>query len=138
MSTRTARQNPMLAEMLIVLLFFALSACVLAGVFATAYKSGERARSESEALLWAEDLAEGFALSNDGAGEYLSAEGWTYEDGAYRYSQKFSKTEYSFSAVSFERAYKSGKVLGFELTALAGGEPAFEMPASNFVAEKGV
>ncbi len=136
MSNRTSRQNPMLAEILIVLLFFALSACVLVGVFASAHKSSEAARSESEALLWAENLVETFALSEADANEFLSANDWTVETGIYVKTQRFSKTEYTFTAMPFENEYESGSVLGFRLTAFSGENIAFELPAANFSERK--
>ena len=138
MKAKGMRPNPMLTEMLIVLLFFALSACVLVGVFSSAYKSGEIARSETEALLWAEDLAERFCLSNRSADEFLEGEGWEALDGEYLYKKQFSRTEYSFTAKPFALEYASGEVRGFDLSAVSYEKMMFSLPASNFIAREGV
>ena len=88
--TGAKRQNPMLVEMLITLLFFALCACILVSVFADAYKTGENALSQQEALLHAQDIAEKYRLTG------ALDEDWMLYDGAYVQDRTFSKTLYRF------------------------------------------
>lgn len=65
------RSRNVLVELMIVVLFLAIAACVLAQLFAAAWKTGEESRGRQASLIIARDALERFA-----AGEALPEE-WT-------------------------------------------------------------
>ncbi len=70
------RSNPLLAEIIIILLFFSLCACVLVGVFGSAHTTSQGALGQEQALLCAQDIAERFKLSSLDAAQFLTREGF--------------------------------------------------------------
>lgn len=103
------RSNPLLAEIIIILLFFSLCACVLVSVFGSAHSTSQNALGQEQALLRAQDLAERFKLSALPAADFLAQEGFSTDavlpdrsfealEGAWIKYESFSGLEYLFSA----------------------------------------
>ena len=116
------RQNPMLVEMLINLLFFSVCACLLACVFAQAYTKSEYALSAQYALEESQSIAEQFKAENTDCEEFFMALGWDESESGYTRSYGFSKTEWTLCA---NRIELPEGVEGFELCAYSGGERCF-------------
>lgn len=138
MSAKKQVQNPMLFELVIVVLFFALSACLLLRLFTGAYLEERRAESDGAALNWAEDLAERYYAAQGDAAAFLLGDGWTEADGAYIRTERLERLEYVFRADVYTDAYNAGAVSAFTLTATEDGREVFAFPAAKYVREAGV
>lgn len=112
----------MLAEMVICLLFFSICACITLCVYVDAYNRSENALSQQQALVYAQNIAEGYKGSNLPFDEYFICETWGNEPGKKSADVCFSKTIYSFRVS--ETDDKPG-IRGFTLTAFAGGKQKF-------------
>ncbi len=122
------RSNALLIELLIVLLFFMLSATVLLRLFAAARLQGEAAQELAEATLQAQNLAEMLYAAEDPE-QMLQAEGfseaggiWTKEDGAL------------VADVSLSEEQKPGGILhsGSVAVSSASGEELLTLPFTCF------
>lgn len=79
----TRKPNTMLVELVIVILFFAISASVILQLFVAAGSRSAQSTTDSAALLMAEDFAERFAASKLPADAFLEADGFTQEGETY-------------------------------------------------------
>ena len=77
------RQNSLLVEIIIAVLFFALSATVILDVFATAYRQSAYAAACNAATAEAQNFAERIYINED-AEALLRQEGFVEEGGAWR------------------------------------------------------
>lgn len=66
------RSSPVLAEILVCILFLALSMSICVGLFADAYNINRRATNEQDALTKAQDIAERYLMSDLSAEAFLS------------------------------------------------------------------
>ena len=78
---RGSRPNALLVELVIVLLFFALSATVILQLYVAAREKSVQAQVDSLAVLAAQDAAERFAASDLDVGAFLDADGWIAREG---------------------------------------------------------
>ena len=123
------RHNPMLSEMLVTLLFFAVCACILVGVFADAYSKSEKSSATQAALVFAQDIAEGFEDSCLTSSEYLLNLGFEQgEDGAYVLETRFSRSNVTFYA----QINDEEKLSSFDLSAYFSETEAFSFPVTYF------
>ncbi len=76
------RQNSLLVEIIIAVLFFALSATVILDVFATAYRQSAYAAACNAATAEAQNFAERIYMSED-PGALLREEGFLEEGGVW-------------------------------------------------------
>lgn len=88
---KTTKKNLALLELILAILFFALSAAVLTQVFVKAKTMSDSSRAGTLGLVAAEDLAERLKAAPWDAGKILSAEaGWTPEqpdgEGGFAYT----------------------------------------------------
>jgi len=81
MRKTASKPNALLIELLIVLLFFALSAVVILQVFMGARDKSVRSGVDSAALMTAEDIAERLYASNLDAENFFVEDGWMVADG---------------------------------------------------------
>lgn len=133
MSIKKRVQNPILFELLIVVLFFALSACLLLRLFSGAYLEGKRAEADGAALNWAEDLAERYFVSEGDAHAFLTGDGWTLLGGEYARTEMYSGREYAFRAQVTLDEYNAGAVSAFTLTAVSEERVVFTLPAAKYI-----
>lgn len=125
------RQNPMLAEMVIILLFFSICACILTGVFAAAFSQSEQAASLNDALVCSEEILESFKVSTDSPAVFLEGLGFSRDASAWSCKKRFSKTVYLFSAATTE----TNNTEGFVLTVSSGKEDCFSLPIVRYCGE---
>jgi len=116
------RQNPLLSEMVISLLFFSVCACIIICVFVSAYKQSEGATSRQEALIYAQSVAEDFKASDTGFSQYFVDKGWTGAADCFSTNAHFSRTDYSFTVTEVSGF---SHIRGFSIKAEAGGETSF-------------
>ena len=83
MISRRSKPNAILIELVIVLLFFSLSAAVILQLFMAAHEKSVRGDVNSEALMMAEDLADRFYVSPLEAQAFFAQDGWSAADGGF-------------------------------------------------------
>lgn len=66
------RSSPVLAEILVCVLFLAVCMSICVGLFTDAYNINRRATCEQDALLHAQDIAERYLMSNLDAETFLN------------------------------------------------------------------
>ena len=72
----TRKPNAMLIELVIVILFFAISAGIILQLFVAASDRSGQSATDSNALLMTEDVAERFVASKLPVDEFFAALGW--------------------------------------------------------------
>ncbi len=80
---KAGKPNSLLIELVIVLLFFSLSAVVILQLFVAAHDKSVDSAVGTEATLMAEDIAERFRAGGLEPGVFLAGDGWTEAAGAY-------------------------------------------------------
>ena len=77
----TEKRNPALVELILVILFFALSAVILVQVFVKAYMLSQRSRAETLGMVLAEDLLEQWKEIPEQPEQLFSSEsGWQEQE----------------------------------------------------------
>ena len=77
------KPNAMLIELVIVILFFAISASIILQLFVAAHDRSVQSDVENTAVLTAEDIVERFAASSLGADAFFEDLGWIEEPNGY-------------------------------------------------------
>ena len=128
------RSNSLLIELMMVILFFMLSATVLIQVFAKAHVIRERSKLKTDALQYAQNTADmlyagedmqavleelGFSVSEDDTWE-RSVEG---EDGSPSFTAQITVTQQENAA---------GTLSGMEITILQKDDVLFKLPCARF------
>lgn len=125
---RHNRSNALLVELLIVIMFFMLSATILLRVFAASRLQSDKAGLLGEALTRAQNVAEQLYAAEDGE-KALSemafvpfGDGWTLEaDG------------YTLSVMPTSEQTAAGQLLNYAVQAVSGEETLFTLPVSRYV-----
>lgn len=124
------RGNALLAELMVVALFFALAAMVLAQVFAAADEQSRRAEVLDEALAAGQELQEQLAGRDDPAA-FLTEQGyafggaWTKDFGAF-----------SLRVELTEEPHASGVLRAGSILAERGDETLLELPFADYLAQE--
>lgn len=74
---KTRKPNAMLIELVIVILFFSISAGIILQLFVAAHDRSKQSTVDTCAVLMAEDLAECIAASTLPMDVFLAEDGWT-------------------------------------------------------------
>lgn len=123
------RQNKaLLAELLVTVLFFALSQAVVLQVFLKAEQLNRDAQTRNHALLRAEDAAETLAVSGD-------AEQALLELGYARGGDAYTLTDaegYTLQATVSRLTQPAGEWVTVSLTAYRQGKALFTLPAVRY------
>lgn len=125
---RTYKGNVVLIELVIVLIFFALSQVAIVQVFAAAQQKTNESRLLNEALLTAQDAAEQLALSDDPEA-LLSGLGYAQQDGLYRYQ---SPAGYAVVARITRLTQPNGALVSVQLSAQQGDATLFTLPVNRY------
>lgn len=121
----------LLVEILVAVLFFALSATILLEVFVGARNQSVRAEVTNEALFAAQNLADRLYEAEDAeallrADGYAQAEGaWTLDCGAY-----------ALTVTLAEERLTGGVLRGARVEAVRGGETLLTLPCARYQAEE--
>ena len=123
------RGNALLAELMVVALFFALAAMVLAQVFA-ADEQSRRAEALDEALAAGQELQEQLAGRDDLAAflaerGYALSDAWTKDFGAF-----------SLRVELTEEPHASGVLRAGSILAECGDETLLELPFADYLAQE--
>ena len=123
------RSSPVLAEVLVSLLFLALCVSAIVGVFAGAYTVNRSAADKQDALFFARDTADRFTVCNLDSDEFLS-------DNGFSASNSGNYTLISGN-ITFVAEISSEKPLdGFTFTAYDGEDVLFSFPVVKITGEE--
>jgi hypothetical protein len=121
------RSNALLVELLIVVLFFMLSATVLLQVFSTARSQSSLAGKLILASNAAQDVSDRLYGAKD-AESALKEMGWTQENGLWR----LPGGDYDLT-VSFTREQQPfGELLRYQVRAVSGEDTLIDLPGARY------
>ena len=122
------RQSALLVEIIIAVLFFALSATVILDVFATAYARSAYAQASTEAMIEAQNLSELIYVSTD-------AEALLLNEGFVKTGDEWLREEQAFDLrVQFTREEaEAGELLTARIAALSGEQTLIELPCVRYI-----
>lgn len=121
----------LLVEILIVVLFFALSATTLLEVFVGARNQSVRAEITNEALFDAQNLADQLYSAQD-AEALLAGKGFTREQDAWR----LKKGAYDLTVTLTEERLPGGVLRGARVCAQYGGQTLLTLPGARYMPEE--
>lgn len=124
------RGNALLAELMVVALFFALAAAVLAQVFAAADEQSRRAEALDEALAAGQELQEQLAGRSDLAA-YLTGQGYALSDA---WTKDFGA--FSLRVALEEEPHSSGALRTGTIRAERDGETLLELPFADYLPQE--
>ena len=125
---RKYRLNALLVEIMIAVLFFALSATVILDCFSAARRLSAEAEMESEALLAAQNLAEAI-YAREQPEAFLEKQGFQFENGLWR--QKDAAWALGFQMK--EEDIGSGVLLSARVQVYKESEMIAELPCSRYL-----
>lgn len=134
---KTSKPNSMLIELVIVLLFFSLSAAVILQLFFAAHNASVRASVDSSALMMAEDVAERFSVSDLTADAFLAADGWTMQDDHFTRDVTEQKRTLRFTANTASEPAAAGTLETMSLTVTDGDTEIVTLPIVRYTPEEG-
>ena len=121
------RQNSLLVEIIIAVLFFALSATVILEVFSTAYLQTIYAEACNSAMMELQNLAARIYVS-EAPDVLLSAEGFESEGDIWQREEE----GYLLQVELGEHPEGTGVMRTAQLTALRGEEAILEIPCAHY------
>ena len=121
--------NTLLIELIIVLLFFALSQTVVVSMFAAAHDKAEHSVMLSSALTFSESVAERLTLEDD-PDAALQEAGFAGSDGIYTYTDPHG---YDVQVTMRREEKPAGEMLYITVTALHNGEELLTLPVQNYM-----
>lgn len=125
--------NTLLIELIIVLLFFALSQTVVVSMFAAAHEKAERSSILSSALVYTEGVAERLSIE-ESPDTALTDMGFAGGDGIYVYAN----SEGYDVTVTVDREDKpAGEMLCITVTASKDGEELVSLPVQQYLPKEG-
>ena len=123
------RQNTLLMEILIVVLFFALCSTVILNVFVGAHNQSERAGAQADALIAAQSLADRLYAADERK-DALRQSGFAEdEDGAWH----LHCGAYDLLVTLGEETYSAGTLETAEVTALEDEQTLVTLPSARYV-----
>lgn len=126
------RQNTLLMEILIVVLFFALCSTVILNVFVGAHNQSERAGAQADALIAAQSLADRLYAADERE-DALRQSGFAEdEDGAWH----LHCGAYDLLVTLGETACPAGTMETAQVTALRQEKTLFSLPFARYVPEE--
>lgn len=126
------RQNTLLMEILIVVLFFALCSTVILNVFVGAHNQSARAGAQADALIAAQSLADRLYAADERK-DALRQSGFAEdEDGAWH----LHCGAYDLLVTLGEAACPAGTIETAQVTALRQEKTLFSLPSARYVPEE--
>ena len=121
------RQSSLLAEIVIAVLFFALSATVILDVFAMAYGQSAYSGALNESMADAQNLSERIYAADDAAA-LLESEGFVEEDGTWM----LEKESYDLHVVLSSEETGAGELRTARIVALRGDDTLLDLPCARY------
>ena len=122
-----SRSNALLVELLIVVMFFMLSATVILQVFSTARNQSRRAELMTQALTSTQNVADRLYMAGD-VGAALEEMGFQSGDGVWT----MDEAEYTVTVTGIENEGNPGEILRLQVQASEGGSPLVTLPVARY------
>ncbi len=122
------RANALLVELLLVILFFMLSATTLVELFAGAKHKTIQARATNTAVMEAENLADDLYGADDPEA-VLQDYGFTRQDESWI----LEKGEYTLTVTGHEEAAEAGTLRIFTIAGSGDGKDLFALPSARYL-----
>ena len=123
------RQNALLVEIIIAVLFFGLTATVILDVFATAYLQSTYAEACNDAMADGQNIAARIYTSDLMPEELLESEGFVAEDGVWQREGEGYTLQVALSVTPGD----AGELRTALITALRGEDAILELPCSHYI-----
>lgn len=128
------KPNAMLIELVIVILFFSISAGIILQLFVAAHDRSRQSAMDNEMTLVAEDIAERFAVSTLDADAFFLSGGWAGEADAYTRTLTLeSGREVQLSVTGAQQETQAGTLDVFALVAYDGDREIMNLPVSRYL-----
>lgn len=121
------RSNALLVELLIVVMFFMLSATVLLQVFSTARTQSALAGKLISASNAAQDVSDRLYAASD-AESALAEMGWTREDDGWY----LTGGDYDLTVSLTREQQPFGELLRYQVRAVSGGQTLIDLPGARY------
>lgn len=125
--------NTLLVEILVAVLFFALSATVILDAFVIARSQSRGAAAINDALAQAQDVADTLYLDGADAEASLLSAGFAREGDAF----VREGTDFTLTVTLAEEAAGAGALHSATVSADSNGKALFELPCSRYLPEEG-
>lgn len=122
------RANALLVELLLVILFFMLSATTIVELFAGAKHKTVQARATSEAIMEAQNIADDLYGADD-PDAVLKELGFSEGDGIWT----LEETEYTLTVLQKEEETEAGILHTFTVSATGDGKDLFSLPSTRYL-----
>ena len=122
------RANALLVELLLVILFFMLSATTIVELFAGAKHKTVQARATSEAIMEAQNIADDLYGADD-PDTVLKELGFSEGDGVWT----LEETEYTLTVLQKEEETEAGILRTFKVSATGDGKDLFSLPSTRYL-----
>lgn len=122
------RQNALLVEIIIAVLFFGLTATVILDVFATAYLQSTYAEACNEAMMDGQNIAALIYVSDD-AGALLADEGFTAEGDVWQREGDGYVLQVELGATQGA----AGELHTAQITAIRDEKAILEIPCAHYI-----
>ena len=122
------RANALLVELLLVILFFMLSATTIVELFAGAKHKTVQARATSEAIMEAQNIADDLYGADD-PDAILKELGFSEGDGVWT----LEETEYTLTVLQKEEETEAGTLRTFTVSATGDGKDLFSLPSTRYL-----
>ena len=122
------RQNALLVEIIIAVLFFGLTATVILDVFATAYLQSTYAEACNEAMMDGQNIAALIYVSDD-AGALLADEGFTAEGDVWQREGDGYVLQVELGATQGA----AGELRTAQITAIRDEKAILEIPCAHYI-----
>ncbi len=129
---KAGKPNSLLIELVIVLLFFSLSASVILQLFVATHDKSVRSRVDSAAMTMAEDLADRFYVSELNADAFFLADGWQQSEGTQQRSVLVEGRTLRFVVSGENTATAAGTLNDLKLNVYDGELTVLTLPIARY------
>lgn len=127
------KPNAMLIELVIVLMFFAISASIVLQLFVAASEKNGQNSNQSAYLLIAEDYAERFAASKLDSDAFFVADGWTASGNGYEKEAELNGGNVLLSISGGATDTGAGTLDEWVITASNGRNTSVSLPITRYM-----
>lgn len=130
------KPNSMLIELVIVILFFSISASIILQLFVAAHDRTVQSSTDTAAVMISEDFAERYAASGLPMEDFLAEDGFTLSDGAYEKELTVDTRPLRMVVEGETESTATGALDVLSLTVHDGGRLAVSFPIQRYLPEE--
>lgn len=131
------KPNAMLIELVIVILFFAISAGIVLQLFAAAGNRSIENTMEASAVLYAEDAAEQFLASPLAVEEYFAQAPWIATEDGHQMQLEAGGRALTLTARAAQEEISTGILDSLQITVDNGNRTIVELPVVRYTQKEG-